>query len=373
MTRFLPYAALLVVLAPVPAQLPFQPRPLPPGGPQQGAPGQAQQPMPGQNPLLPLMQTGQDPRNQQQQPQNPLDRPFVQPQAPPGMGFPDFPPSLRWGGYPVPTGFLQPPQFPPGTLPPPLLPQAPDWPSWIRHKARYELPYEPDHAVVVRMAERVWYRTPDEPAFVPLYHFDKIRPLPGGSEVQIRQRGEFLLLLHEGSRVYSHGVTTMKLAQLDEKLLRMELQAFTSLELLVRERACELALPDGTTLVVPAGKELEGPAYFRLRRDETRASLFNGGHRTAVLRTALGEQPFEPARRTFLLMVPPEPAIAQTLSHPGVEVLRQDARLDCKGGPDGQVIWSGARIALPAGSTLRIDALQGQPFAPPPVPARSKG
>jgi hypothetical protein len=358
-----------LLLAPIAAQQ--RPSMPPPGWPslpqQQGPPpgqqNQNQQPM--GNPLLPRQpqtdwQQGYDPQNPYR-----FDHPFTRPPQAPGQGFPEFPPNMQWGGYPAPGNLLQPPDLARNASPAPLLPEPPDWPSWVKINTRYELPYEADHAVLFRLAERVWYRTPDEDAFLPLYHFDKIRPLPRGSRIQVRQTGTFLLLLHEGSQISANGITDLELVQLDDQGLRVQVAAFTTLRLLCRQRPCELMLPDGSSLLAGPGKDDDGPVQLQLQRDEARAAIFNAGKRPVLLRTPFGDHQLDPGRRSQMLLVPPDPPIAQALSHPGVEVQEQDGALLCKGGPDGRLTWSGARIALPAGASLRIDPLQGRPFAPP--------
>ncbi len=332
----------------------------------------AQEQVPGTR-RAPAGAAGQDPLRRPQepvlQPQQPRD-PYAHPFNPadtgiaPFQGFPLFPPELGgYGGYPAPPrGLLEPPTVAAGATPPPLLPLPPDWPSWVGGRHAEEIPYAPDKAVLVRQSDRVWFSTEADPVLVPLYFWDKFRALGAGSRVQVRQSGEYSLLLHGGSRIEAHGRGETEVVQLDEQHVRLRAPDFTMLRVYCQVRAHEIVLPDGSALTADAADVVDGPVDVLLQRDGDRAFVFNNGRRPAVLRTPFGDRELPPGQRLYLLLAPPREPIAAGLGHHGVVVQRQGPRLLVQGGQGGSLHWSGARFDLPPGASLRLDPLQGRPF-----------
>lgn len=349
---------------------------------QQGQFGQPGQGLP-QEPTVPGLQDPLAPLPTQ--PHNPFgydafNRPFQPFESGVGQvqGFPTFPPGIY---PPPPKNWMQPPSADriaaqaPRALP--LLPTNPDWPSWLKLRLERELPYAPDQAVLVRDADRVWLRPPDEDAFVPLYFFDKLRPLAVGTAIEVRQVGAFQIVFHGGSRLVARGPTSLRLLQLDAEQMAFELLAFTSLELSSTGRACRLQLPDGSELLLPAAEPAAGRADLRLdRADEPgwyggRAELLNAGARPLSWRTAAGDLPLPPGYRARMLLQPSPEPIGAALQHRACSLQRTGPMLQVEPtGADASVSWMGARLSLPPGSRLSLDPLLGEPFAPEPPGGR---
>jgi hypothetical protein len=96
-----------------------------------------------------------------------------------------------------------------------------------------------------------------------------------------------------------------------------------------------------------------------------RIALWNCGQRTVQWRHAFGEVAIAHGQRVFLLVQPAEPALGNRLAAQNVQWERDGAVLRGNSTGLGEVTWSGARFRLPAGATLRLDPLQGEPFAVP--------
>jgi hypothetical protein len=360
--------AALLWLLPHPGLAAQVPQPQPTGGVVPQGPGQQPGQQPGQYPVGGFVRP---PLEQAPAQAPPWANPFSPPDTgiAPFQGFPTFPPALGgYGGYPQPPrALVTPPEPGAGAAPPPLLPEPPAWPSWLLVRATEPVPFGPDRAVLMRSADRVWFRTPDEEAFVPLYYFDKMRGIPAGTEIEVRRSGEFQILCHDGSRLYSFGPADLKVAALEEARVRLEWRSLTHLRIVCRNRPHEIALPDGSTVRTAAEQDSAGPVDLRLERRDGRVSVFNAGVRAASLVTPFGEQPLEPGSRAFLLLVPPDPAVPAPLSHVGIAAERRGRELLCRGAEGGEVTWCGARFDLPAGTTLLLDPLQGSPFDTPPT------
>lgn len=347
--------------------------------PQQPAPqGQGQGQQPGFNPndlsrmpwsnsqnAMPLDPTGLFPT-------------WVRPDA--FQGFPQFPPSL--GAMPLqPTGagVLQGDAT---QLPPPAAPTVPDWPAWIKSKRPDALPYEPSVAVLVRQADRVWFKTADEDAAVPLYHYDNARPLTEGAEIEVRRTGEFVLLLHGGSRVASFGSGKATLGALDGAGAHLTFADFTWLDVVAAMRSLRIGLPDGSELEVPsvdpeeAGQPGNGPARVRIERAiepghySGRASLFNHGERAVVWHTAFGDVSLVPGHRVTFFLSNSTAALSPRLREDAASALAQGEKRVWEANENGAVTWSGARFDLPTGARLELDPLLGDPFARP-VPVQA--
>lgn len=339
---------------------------------------------------------GQQPQGQQQgqpgqnggpgQPQTPPRDPFgydafAHPFVPfdntraPEQGFPSFAPGIY---PPPPKGWMQAPPWPESRVSPPTLPMPPtnpDWPSWLKARLDRELPYTPDQAVLVRDADRVWLRVPEEEAFVPLYFFDKLRAITAGTAIEVRQTGAFQVVFHGGSRLSSRGTAAVEVEELDEQRVHIDLRQLTWIEMVCIGRAHELALPDGSVLQVEAAAPEAGRAEIRIeRRDEPgwfggRADLFNYGVRPVLWHTPFGDHVLAPGHRATMFLQPSPQPIAAGLQHDAARVQQIGTTLVAEPtGADAAVSWRGVRFRLPPGSKLTIDPLLGDPFAEAAAP-----
>jgi hypothetical protein len=307
-----------------------------------------------------------------------LESVWMQPGLDLPQGFPVFPPNLSgYGGYPpAPPGLL----LGPNVTNMPLLPQppaAPDWPAWIKAKLPAELPYEQGLAVLVRHADRVWFRLPDTDAFEPLYHWDTTRGMPAGSAVRVPQTGAFLLLLHGGGLVRSFGACELLIEQLGDTAPVLALDRFTRVRLTTIERAITCRLPDGSRLDLeppPDGAVSPGKADIMLESSDEpswyggRATIFNAGDRPVRWQAATGVVTIDPGRRVTLFLVPPAPPVPGGLAVQGVATEAAGAVRRFRAEGEGNVSFSGARFVLPAGAVLELDPLLGDVFAPRTAP-----
>jgi len=345
---------------------------------------QVPQPGDGTTPVTPQpgAPQGQDPfGGSTPAPRDPLDPVWVSPPAVlPFEGFPVFPSRLSgYGNYPslgpslgrsvdgVPQGF-------------PLLPLAgpepPGWPGWLRLRQRQPLPFAEDLALLVQNSDRVWWRNEAEAAFVPLYFHDKLRTLKVGAEVQVRQAGEFELVLHSSTRFIAQGPTDVRIVALSATDVELDVRRFTRLRVQAMARDHLLRLPDGSQLrfaALPGEGETEGPVLVLLQRaDEPsryggRATIFNAGARAVRWQYAFGESRLEPGQRLTMFLAPPATSIGSGLVPKGVESKPQGAALRCDGADGGTLSWCGARFEVGPGHSVRLEPLQGEPLARPPA------
>lgn len=291
------------------------------------------------------------------------------------QGFPVFPPSLgNYWTYPTgPGGSMQLPDAG-GQLPPPGPAVAPDWPTWIKSKRPASFPYEPTVAVVVRQADRVWWRPDADEPFVPLYHYDNARALGAGSELEVRHSGEFLLLLHGGTRISSFGTSKLGLQALSETEANVIVSDLTWMEVRAYSRGIRIAMPDGSDVFVDPPKDVAeggtgiGDAGIRIERSiepgryTGRATIFNFGNRMIRWVHPLGEVPLQPGCRVTVFLDPCEGAVGDSLVETGVAALADGGKRVWQAQEDGRVSWSGARFELPRGAQLTLDPILGDPF-----------
>ena len=250
--------------------------------------------------------------------------------------------------------------------------------------------------------DRVWFKTVDDDAFVPLYFHDKLRAIRQGTAIEVRQVGEFELQFHGGSRIVAQGETALALTELTEAAVAIDVRALTHLRLEAFGREHRIALPDGSTLVVapdarpkldeaeaapvapPAAVEAlaavaGGVTPFQAallvieRVDEPgwragRATVWNGGDLAVEWRHAFGTTTIAGGQRVTVLLTPPTAPIAGGFRSEGVDVRSEGPAVSCRADGDGLVSWSGARFRLQNGAVLRLDPLQGEPFAKAPEP-----
>jgi len=290
-------------------------------------------------------------------------------------------PTLRaFGGYPLEQVLGA--MMEPGELP--LIPfavrvsEAPDWPRWVRDRNAQPFPFVPEQALLVRHTDRVWFRGPDDDAMVPMYHHDRVRSVVPGTTVEVRLSGEFELMLHLGGQIMSQGPVELRIEQLAASLVALRFAKLTKLRLQVTGREHHLHLPDGSTVVIPADTaagdpEAPSPGQAQLQFDRLeepertggRIAMWNSGRRTVRWRHAFGEVPVAQGQRVLLLVQPVESAIGNRLAAQGVQWQRDGVALRGTSSGLAEVNWSGARFQLPAGATLQLDPLQGDPFAVP--------
>lgn len=301
---------------------------------------------------------------------DPLDpiwgRPLQQPQF---AGFPTFAQGL-FGGYPRPTEGAAPaiPRLP-------ILPPASGWPSWVRASTKEPLPNAPELALLVRHSDRVWRRERGDEPFTPLFYFEKMDGLVDGSEISVRQTGEFELIFYESGRLMSSGPAELRLGEMNEARVVVDIRRLTNLRFEGVGREHELRLPDGSVVIVPADPT-EGPVPGRAILTfspvtapgvpVSRYALFHGGDRPVRVRTAGGEYVLEQGHRIELMVAPPKEGVRSAeLAADGVLPVRRGAQVEVEGAAGGSVRWLGATFQVGAGSKLRLSPLQGDALAPP--------
>ncbi len=284
------------------------------------------------------------------------------------QGFPTFPPNDTGdGGFPLPPmSLLALPEFPAGRLPPPALEPRDDWPSWIRLELEAGTgAFAPSRAVMVRGTDRVWFLAPGEPAFVPLAYYDKVRVLEGGSQIQVRNQGEFQVTFYGGTRMLSQGPVALQVQELSEERIALQLDNVTRVHLNCRSQPVVVQLLGSTLLQMdqstPAGTDLF------LQREADHVWVHNWGPGTVLLRNPLRPQGVElpPDHRVSLWVAPHRaPVLAADLSLEGaLQTLEHQGRLEVTGSSGGgTVTWSGARIRVTEGSVLNLDSLGGGSF-----------
>lgn len=311
------------------------------------------------------------------------------------QGFPVFPSQLQgYGGYPSRGPAGQPGVGALPLLPPvPAEPVEPGWPDWARTRDKAPLPFAPDLALLIRNADRVWFRPNAEEPFVPLFFHDKLRTLSAGASIEVRQNGEFELLLHQSTRVQTRGPTAIDLLALTATEVSLRVRALTWLRLGASSRTHSVQLPDGSTLFVdappapaagpfapppdPMSAPLDGVTDIVLARvDEPawlggRATMTNLGATTVRWQHAGGEATLAPGHRLTLFLRPPGAVEPAELVVRDGEQQRVEAGVVCRSAGGGSATWSGARFELPPGASVRFDPQQGRPFDPPaPKPPR---
>jgi hypothetical protein len=319
-------------------------------------------------------------------------------------GFPVFPTALQgYGAYPTAPGTqgapaagngfgslfggnrLGPPVLQLLPRRPPLPPAEPEngWPGWARLRERKPLPYAEDMALLVRHSERVWWRAASDEPHVPMAFHDKLRTLQAGADVEVRQAGDFELLLHDGGYVVSRGPAAMAIEKLDAGEVALRFARLTRLHLVGRERAQKIVLPDGSLLLWGAAtQEQQGEPVDvnveRLTREPGwlggRARITNYGRREVVFRHAFGEQTLRAGERLSFFLAASASDVGAALVTRDLEVQRAAGTATCKAGATaGEVRWCGASFTVPAGRSLRLEALQGDPFAVTATPVSPAG
>lgn len=306
-----------------------------------------------------------------------------------GAGFPVFPSQLSalLGGLPQGTASgladIAKLMLPGGPAPA----ETPGWPAWVRTRGKEPLPFAPDVGLLVRHAERVWWRPDAGEPFVPLAFHDKLRALSAGGEVEVRTVGEFELLLHSSTRLLARGPTQLRVQKLGADDVVLVAKAVTWLRLSAAGRNHDFELPGGHRLRFAAPPPATVPAFLPApvplatampgvtdlvvtRADEPgwmggRATISNLGTTDVTFVHATGEVVLPPGHRLRYLLsaagaaLPTECKVVDLVRTPA------GAAIEFRAEGAGTVAWSGAEFALPPGARLRLDPQQGAPFAAP--------
>jgi len=275
--------------------------------------------------------------------------------------FPSYPkgygPPPRIGGFlpseaPDPSGI---------SWTPPALAKDHDgiWPSWIETGMPASTKaISAERAALARTSDRVWFLAPDDTAFVPLAFFDKFRLVESGSFIEVRNKGEFQVAFHDGAVIRSVGPIRLALPRLGSSLAELRLTTFRRFWLNAKVRPFVVVLPDGSRI------ELAGTnSYFERRGD--RAVIFNHGRRAFRWVGRVGEHEVPPAHRVEIMLAGGQrPFLGSGLRMEGALNAEPDGRaLAVRGGEGGgEVSWSGAKVTVPAGATVRLDPLAGSAF-----------
>jgi hypothetical protein len=296
------------------------------------------------------------------------------PTGPAFKGFPVFPAGLSgYGNYPQVSGQV---------AAVPMLPAAEDdtgWPRWLRLREREPLPFSPESALLVRHGDRVWWRAGAEDAFIPLFYWAKLQALSTGAEVEVRQTGDFELLLHDSSRLISRGPMQVRIDELTPESVALQIKCFTWCRLRVSRRTHTIAMPDGSHLLIDPSAEgpdplILGPALLVLERaDEPgryggRARVFNAGNHDVLWRHALGETVLSPGHVVTMFLDPPASPIQRRLDSGGAAQTADGEAVRFDADTRADVTWSGARFEVGPGRSVRLDPVQGS-LAPPPAGA----
>jgi hypothetical protein len=245
------------------------------------------------------------------------------------------------------------------------------WPAWASLRGREPLPFAEDLGLLVRHGDRVWWQPPEEEASIPLYFHDKFRTLRAGALVEVKQQGEFEVLLHVTTRIVCRGQTRLRVEELAPDRVRLALPTLSRVQLRGQSRSHEFLLPDGSRLLFPAASGPDAGACDVLieRPPEPgwlggRAVMFNSGQRDVQWVHATGTTTLPPGHRLAFFLTPPTAPMTPSFVADGGTPEFQNGQVSVQAADGAVVRWSGARFTLPAGAVLQIDPLQGDPFPP---------
>lgn len=350
-----------------------------PGAQGQGA-AQAQGPIVPQQPFVPGTQSPGA--------TNPFQARWSQPRPLQlSRGFPIFPSQFaQLGGYATTPDQLA---SPTASLLPSPAPEGDDpmgWPSWARLKSKQPLPFAPNAALLIRHAERVWFRAEAAEPFVPLAFHDKLRGLAPGASVEVRSIGEFELLLHNSSRLIARGPTLLHVDELAEGKVALRVPTVSWLRVATTGREHAISLPGGGTLRIAAPPASVVPSFLpapvpmsaplpgvtdvvvdRLYEPGWlggRATVTNLGSTSVTWTSHAGDVAIAPGQRIVFFVTPPDEPLPADLAPGGASRAADGDVAVCRAGQDTSVSWSGAAFALPKGATVRFEPQQGRPFAP---------
>lgn len=311
-------------------------------------------------------------------------------------GFPIFPSQFAaLGDYAASPDKMTTPILPLLSAPAPADNEPLGWPAWARLKSKQPLPFAPDAALLIRHAERVWFKAEAAEPFVPLAFHDKLRGLKAGASVEVRSIGEFELLLHNSSRLIARGPTLVHVDELSEGKIALRVPTVSWLRVATTGRDHVIALPGGGTLrltapppavvpsflpaPVPMSAPLPGVTDIVIDRMYEpswlggRATVTNLGSTTVTWSSTSGDVVVAPGQRFVFFVTAPDAPLPAELALGGATRTDDGDAVLCRAGQAASVSWSGASFALPKGATVRLEPQQGRPFAPAPAKAPGAG
>jgi hypothetical protein len=226
-------------------------------------------------------------------------------------------------------------------------------PSWIQEGAgARSMRATAQQAVLVRVVDRVWFRAPDEPAFVPLVFHDRFKFTTVGAQVQVRGKGEFHLVMHAGGHLRSRGPCAITVTGMDEKAVALQFGEVDQLWIQAGLRPFRLAMPDGTAVEFT-------DTLLHIERRGDRCRLANLGKSPVRYTGPAGGGELQGPRFIELWTQPAVgPAVGDALTMDGVLATPPVGEtLTIQGGAGGRVSWSGATFQVGGGSTLAIRPL----------------
>lgn len=268
-----------------------------------------------------------------------------------GRGAPAAGSTPGFGGYPGATA-------PPGGLSTgPLalrkVPEAEDsWPSWIDGGGSKGMRATPEQAVLVRVSDRVWLRSPNEPAFEPLAFFDRFRFMSSGTQIEVRGQGEYQVILYAGGNLRSRGACALSVKNMDSKEVALELRDVSRMWVKAGLRPFRVVMPDATLLSF--SRTL---VYLERKGDRCHVSNLGGG--TVRFAGTAGNGELRGPQSIRLWMKPASAVVhsRELNATGGVATTRNGAVTRIQGARGGQVAWSGALFRVGAGATLEIKPL----------------
>ncbi|MCC6669823.1 MAG: hypothetical protein IT458_02095 [Planctomycetes bacterium] len=268
-----------------------------------------------------------------------------------------------YGAYPgvgAGAGQAQPGPGIPGRQPLPRADLTQDlWPAWMEFpEGMGPTKRTPEQGLLVRTGERVWFLDPDEPAFVPLPFFEKMRIVRKGTVVEVRQRGEFLCWFHDDARLRSSGPARLSVVDLDASAATLRLESLTRVMLATRVRPLRVTLPDGALLETT-------PGHVDLVAEEGIGRVMNHGPGTVRYTGSMGSVDIPRGTRLAFFLTGAEEVLpgAALEVRGSVTQQRKGRTLEVEGGAEGgTVTWSGAQFSLRQGARLRLDPLGGREF-----------
>ncbi len=271
-------------------------------------------------------------------------------------GLPTYPNNVPgYGGYPGAAKAAGKGVGPAKVAVPGVRPETPKdrWPSWIEGgTGKKGLKVKSTEGVLVRITDRVRMRDAGERAFVPLEFHDRFRFLGVGGRVEVRGKGEYQMVLHNGGSIRSRGPCSLLIAALDDTHADLQFDKAENVWLTAGARPLRVRLPDGTQLEFTAGR-------VQLQRRGDRIRVANDGRNPIRYAGSAGTGEIVGPRFISIWVAPPS---APPHSHPlqltgRVSQSKSGSITTIRGGDDGRVAWSGASFALGEGASLQIQAL----------------